>query len=78
MEPEGQLTSDLDQLREQWLRRLGESLARGSFSSSELTDLARRYRTLAEAADSLGQRRAAFIVADRFERAARDRVVAAS
>lgn len=69
---------DLDQLRGEWLRRLDEGLAGGSFTYEELDDLARRYRTLAETAESRGQRRAALTAADRFEQAARQRVAAGS
>jgi hypothetical protein len=64
----------LAKLRGKWLDRLDENLARGSFTSDELNELARRYRTLAETAESRGQRRAAQTAADRFERAARNRV----
>ena len=71
---EGQGATELDQLRGQWLRRLDENLERGSFTSEELDDLARRYRTLAETAESRGQRQAALTAADRFERASRDRL----
>jgi hypothetical protein len=67
---------ELDQLRGRWLERLDENLASGTFSSEELNELARRYRMLAEASESRGQRRAALTAADRFERAARDRVTA--
>lgn len=67
---------ELDQLRGRWLERLDESLASGTFSPEELNELARRYRTLAETAESRGQRRAALTAAGRFEQAARGRVAA--
>lgn len=70
--------ANLDQLRGEWLRRLDENLAAGSFTRQELDDLARRYRTLAETAESRGQRRAALTAADRFEQAAREQVAAGS
>lgn len=76
MKSEERSAPALDQLRGQWLRRLDENLAQGTFTSEELGELARRYRTLAEATESRGQRRAALTAADRFERAARDRVAA--
>ena len=66
--------TELDELRGQWLQRLDENLEQGSFTAEELDDLARRYRTLAETAESRGQRRAALTAADRFERASRDRL----
>ncbi len=76
MAREAQSVEDLDELRGQWLGRLDENLERGSFTPEELTQLARRYRTLAETAESRGQRQAALSAADRFERAARDRIAA--
>ncbi len=66
--------TELDELRGQWLQRLDENLEQGSFTPEELDDLARRYRTLAETAESRGQRRAALTAADRFEQASRDRL----
>ena len=76
MAPDPQTAPDLDQLRGKWLDRLDENIVSGSFAPSELNELARRYRTLAEAAESRGQRRAALTAADRFERAARQGVSA--
>ncbi|MGO9794309.1 MAG: hypothetical protein ACLP8S_33735 [Solirubrobacteraceae bacterium] len=74
MEPEGQADLDLAQLRAHWLRRLDETVGHASFAPGELEELARRYRALAETTASNGQQRAARELAERFERAARERV----
>jgi hypothetical protein len=74
MEPADRSNLALDELRGQWLDRLDENLASDRLSSQELSDLARRYRTLAETAESRGQRQAALTAAEHFERAAEDRI----
>lgn len=78
MAVERQPDSELDELRDRWLRRLDESVERASFASEELNELARRYRAIAETAGSSGQRRAARTLAERFERAAHERLAASS
>jgi hypothetical protein len=74
MEPEARADLDLAQLRAQWLRRLDDTVGSGRFAPGELEELARRYRALAEATASNGQQRAARELAERFQRAARERV----
>lgn len=76
MVSESRPTLELDDLRGRWLSRLEENLAQSNFSAEELTDLASRYRALAETTESRGQRRAALTAADRFEQAASERVAA--
>jgi len=51
-----------------------DCVEQGSFASEELEELARRYRTPAETTRSSGQQRAARELAERFERAAGERV----
>jgi len=74
MDPAEQPDPELDQLRERWLGRLDENLEHGSLDTDELDELARRYRAFADTTASSGQQRAARTIAERFERAARDRV----
>ena len=74
MDPAEQPDPELDQLRERWLGRLDENLAQGSLGTDELDEFARRSRAFADTTASSGQRRAARAIAERFERAAHDRV----
>lgn len=64
---------ELKELTEEWTVRLEENLANAAFSAAELAELAERHRALAQVAESPGQRRAAFAVAERYENAARGR-----
>jgi len=74
VDPEPHTELELDRLRADWLRRLDDNVERGSFAPGEMEELARRYRALAKTAGSRGQQRAARELADRFERAAHERV----
>lgn len=74
MDPAEQPDLDLDELREWWLGLLDRNLESTSFTAEELNDLARRYRISAETTASRGQQRAGYMLAERLERAARDRV----
>lgn len=65
--------AELERLAAQWAARLEENLASADFSAEELVELAGRQRELAGVTDSPGQRRGLLRVAERYERAARER-----
>lgn len=67
--------AELEQLAAHWSARLSENLAHADFGSEELLDLAKRQRDLAEVTDSPGQRSGLLGVAERYERAARERAL---
>lgn len=76
MDPDEQVDLDLDRLRAEAVASLDETLENGSRDVGELEDLARRHRAFAEATSIAGRRGAALTIAERLERAARNRAVA--
>ena len=69
---------ELDQLSEAWTLRLEDGLDQASFTPLELSELAAQQRSLSRLTDSPGQRRAFIALAERFERAARERAAVSS
>lgn len=65
--------AEIELLDRTWENRFDGILAMASWSARELTELAERHRSAAQATDSSGQRRAFVEIAERYERAARDR-----
>jgi len=69
---------ELEQLSEAWTLRLEDGLDQASFTALELSELAAQQRSLSRLTDSPGQRRAFIALAERFERAARERAAVSS
>lgn len=62
--------AEIEQLSDEWTRRLEDLLRDADYAPHELRALAAEQRTLAHVADNPGQRRGFMALAERFERAA--------